>query len=125
MESIAVMPPPTVFMTFVNAAGPCASIAHLDDVDLVDAGQLCRKRLRQLRHLLDNHIDDGASLKFFHASALRCKPSASASSFFLMTSASASPIGENLCGLGPSDSFDLRGFSGAFELQFFLRGLLP
>src|SRR5262249_27744367 len=39
-----------------NAAGAVRAVAHFDDVDLVDAGQLRRERLRELRHFLDDHV---------------------------------------------------------------------
>ena len=43
---------------FGDAVGPSRAVAHLDDVDLVDAGQLRREGLRELGHFFHDHVDD-------------------------------------------------------------------
>ena len=44
---------------FSDTVGPTRAIAHLDDVDLVDAGELGRECLGELGHFFDHHVDDG------------------------------------------------------------------
>jgi hypothetical protein len=67
-------------------------------------------------------FNTAASLKFFQASAFFCRPSASARSFFLMTSA---PLRRRPAPwrLGPAYAFDLGRLARAFVLEFLLRRL--
>ena len=98
---------------FGHAAGSVRAIAHLDDVDLVDAGKLGGEGVRHFRHLVDHHVDDGGLVEVLPGFGLFLKSLGFGEELALDDFGLGLTNRQHLRRFGAADALDLGRLAGA------------